>query len=154
MDGTQQGTYSTASGDGLVGSTAGEMAEFEVVVRDLYGNLRSSDDELTVTLTPMNASFNRLVDDVSNGTLPLVYGTVEKISVGAYRVTYNTTLRGVHTLDVSLSVHGGTAEPISGSPWYPYTKVRGFRSVLKQCQRLNWRTDFAPFYRSNACRLP
>lgn len=125
VDGTQQGTYSTASGAGLVGSTAGEVAEFEVVVRDLYGNLRSSDDDLIVTLTPMNASFNRLVDDDnSNGTLPVVYGTVEKISIGAYRVTYNTTLRGVHTLDVSLSVRGGTAEPIAGSPWYPYTKVR------------------------------
>jgi hypothetical protein len=34
-DGAQQGTFTTAAGAGLAGSTAGEIAEFEVTVRDL-----------------------------------------------------------------------------------------------------------------------
>jgi hypothetical protein len=91
-----------------------------VVVRDLYGNLRSGDDELIATLTPFNASFSRLAVE----PLDAVVGNVENVGIGYYRVTYNTTVRGTHQLDVLLSVVGGAAEPISGSPWFPYTHVR------------------------------
>ncbi len=35
LDGAQQGTFTTAAGAGLFGSTAGEVAEFEVTARDL-----------------------------------------------------------------------------------------------------------------------
>mgnify|MGYP003885326111 FL=1 len=122
-DGAQLGTYTTAEGDGLSGSTAGEVAEFEVIVRDLYGNLRSDEDELVVTLTPLNRSFNYIALNDVNFTLDVVDGIVENIGIGHYRVTYNTTIRGIHELSVMVSTSGGALEHISGSPWLPYTKV-------------------------------
>ena len=53
-----------------------------------YGNLRSGDDELVVSLTPLNASFNRLaVESGANVSEAVVFGVVENVGVGLYHVT-------------------------------------------------------------------
>jgi hypothetical protein len=122
-DGPPRASNSSATGLGLTHAVAGDIATFVVQAIDYRGNHKTVDDSVVKVVVTgqgpndgvvVNPSTTHTVTTRNLNASSVVNGTIRYIGGGKYQCTYNATVSGTNTLDITLD-----DKPIHGSPFKP-----------------------------------